>query len=212
MKDLRQKNFELTKKAIADSVGFDTILIQVVHSLDELEIVIRRLSVSLKEWYSYYAPSVLRVPEPEKLTALVKQKKREEMGGNFVKEDLDACVKFADEIESLIKLKEQHEKYLELLMKKTAPNLSKAAGYYIGAKLIALAGSLKHLAEMRSSTIQLLGAEKALFRFLKKGSRPPKFGVIYMHPNVSSVKDKAKVARKLASEIVIATRKDYFRK
>ncbi|MEF8848595.1 MAG: C/D box methylation guide ribonucleoprotein complex aNOP56 subunit, partial [Candidatus Thermoplasmatota archaeon] len=82
----------------------------------------------------------------------------------------------------------------------------------IGARLISLAGSLEKLALMPSSTIQVLGAEKALFRFKKQGGRPPKHGVIFQHPliNKSKKSDRGKIARVLAGKISIAAKGDYF--
>ncbi len=212
MVNLRELNLKLTKKEIADSVKSDTIIVQTLHALDELDVVIRKLSVALKEWYSYYAPSVLKISEPLGLIELVKKGKKEEMGGDFSKTDIKACFEYSSDIESLLKLREKHFSYLESLMKNSCSNLNSVAGTYVGAKLISLAGSLNGLSNMRSSTIQVLGAEKALFRHLKKKSKPPKFGVIFMHPSISNAKEKAKVARKLAAEISLAARKDFFRK
>jgi nucleolar protein 56 len=87
-------------------------------------------------------------------------------------------------------------------------------GGLIGAKLLEKAKSLKHLAMMPSSTIQLLGAETALFRHLRnKSIRPPKHGLIISHSFVMDAKrqDKGAAARKLAAKISIAARVDYFK-
>ncbi|MBI5391799.1 ATP-binding protein, partial [Candidatus Woesearchaeota archaeon] len=93
------------------------------------------------------------------------------------------------------------------------PNLSTTATSLIGARLISHAGSLKRLAELPSSTVQVLGAEKSLFRHLKTGSKPPRFGVLFQHPLVAEAAEnlKGKTARKLASKISIAVKQDYFR-
>ena len=96
-------------------------------------------------------------------------------------------------------------------MEEIAPHTLKIAGNIIGARLIEKAGSLKRLAELPSSTIQILGAEKALFRHLQSNARPPKFGVIFAHENISSSKAKGKAARQLAAKISMASKKDYFR-
>jgi len=83
----------------------------------------------------------------------------------------------------------------------------------IGAKLLEHAGSLKRMAEMPSSTIQILGAEKALFRHLKTGSRPPKYGVLLGHSIVQQMPKakQGKAARVLADKISLAVRIDYFK-
>lgn len=99
-------------------------------------------------------------------------------------------------------------------MKKVAPNTTSLVGSQIGARLISHAGSLERLAFLPASTIQILGAEKALFRFKKEGGKPPKHGVIFQHPliNRSVLKDRGKISRMLANKISIATKADFFTK
>ena len=164
MVNLKELNMKLTKEDIAKSTTLDKILVQALHSLDELDIVIRRLSVSLKEWYSYYNPLVLKLAEPELLIKAIEKKESGEMGAQFSKKDLEACLKYSLQIKLLIDLRKQHFEYLTGLMSEVCPNILKVSGVYVGAKLIAIAGSLKSLAVMRSPTVQVLGAEKALFR------------------------------------------------
>jgi nucleolar protein 56 len=82
----------------------------------------------------------------------------------------------------------------------------------VGARLIALAGGLKRMSMMPSSTIQVLGAEKALFRSLKTGTRPPKHGILFQHPDVHSARRelRGKISRLLANKIAVAARIDAF--
>jgi nucleolar protein 56 len=112
-----------------------------------------------------------------------------------------------DEIKSL-------EQQIERDMKKVAPNISKMTGPIIGARLISLAGGMERLATLPASTIQILGAEKALFRFKKEGGRPPKHGVIFQHQyvNKSQRSIRGKIARIFASKIAIAAKADGFTK
>ena len=107
---------------------------------------------------------------------------------------------------------ESQEKYMERLMEEVSPNLLKTAGSLIGARLISLAGTLKNLSEMPSSKIQVLGAEKALFRHLKEKTKAPKFGIIFSHESITTAVEKGKASRKLASEISRAVRIDYYGK
>ena len=95
-----------------------------------------------------------------------------------------------------------------------APNLKLIVGPSLGAKLISHAGGLKRLATYPSSTVQIMGAEKALFRHLKSGDRPPKYGLIYQHPQVRGAKwwNRGKIARMLAGKISLAVRRDVFTK
>ena len=97
-------------------------------------------------------------------------------------------------------------------MDSIAPNLKLLVGSSLGAKLISHAGGLKRLATYPSSTVQIMGAEKALFRHLKSGDRPPKYGLIYQHPQVRGAKwwNRGKIARLLAGRISLAVRKDVF--
>ena len=106
------------------------------------------------------------------------------------------------------------EKQLEIDVKKIAQNTSKIIGPLISARLISLAGGMEKLATMPASTIQLLGAEKALFRFKKEGGKPPKHGIIFQHPliNKEPRSDRGKIARILASKIAIAIKADVFTK
>jgi len=106
------------------------------------------------------------------------------------------------------------EKQIEIDVKKVAQNTSKIIGPLISARLISLAGGMERLAYMPASTIQLLGAEKALFRFKKEGGKPPKHGIIFQHPliNKSPRADRGKIARILATKITIAIKADVFTK
>jgi len=103
---------------------------------------------------------------------------------------------------------------IENLMEILAPNLKNMLTAIIGARLIAKAGSLLKLAQLPSSTIQIIGAEKALFRALKTGTRPPKHGLLFQHPSINSAPkwQRGKIARALASKIAIAVRIDVYRK
>jgi nucleolar protein 56 len=112
--------------------------------------------------------------------------------------------------DEIARLQDQIEKD----MKTIAPNTSTIIGPLIGARLIALAGGMQRMAMMPASTIQLLGAEKALFRFKKEGGRPPKHGVIFQHPSINCApkNERGKVARLLGTKISTAIKADVFTK
>jgi nucleolar protein 56 len=101
---------------------------------------------------------------------------------------------------------------VDLITNEVAPNIRVLAGPLLGARLIALAGSLRNLAKMPASTVQVLGAEKALFRALKTGARPPKHGILFQHTLVHEAKrwQRGKVARALAGKLAIAARTDAY--
>jgi nucleolar protein 56 len=98
-------------------------------------------------------------------------------------------------------------------MKNYCPNVLELAGATIGAKLIELAKSLKRMALLPASTVQLLGAEKALFRHLKLKTKSPKYGVIFQHPLIQNAKrsERGKMARRLADKLSLCARLDYFK-
>lgn len=212
--NLRKKLIESTKKQLAETTPRDVLIIQTSHTIDELIKIINRMIANLRERYGYYAAQVSKIEDINTLLREIKKQKRETSGIEFKKQDLDSIIELVNEIENLLKLKDSQEKYLESLMKEQCPEFLKTATALVGARLISLAGSLKHLAELPSSTIQILGAEKALFRHLRTNAKAPRFGVLFAHQEIQQAKEvnRAKIARKLASKISIDIKRDYFRK
>ncbi|KAF2577343.1 hypothetical protein F2Q68_00006970 [Brassica cretica] len=102
--------------------------------------------------------------------------------------------------------------YLVSKMSDIAPNLAALIGDMVGARLISHAGSLTNLAKCPSSTLQILGAEKALFRALKTRGNTPKYGLIFHSSFIgrASAKNKGRIARYLANKCSIASRIDCF--
>ncbi len=224
--DFHNKNLLLTKEKIKDSVSDDLLIIQAISNIEDIDKVINILVKRLRDWYSFYNPEFPRSIEnhekfvelilnksKEELLREIKVKKEESMGKDFSKADLEPIMSLAKEINQLYGFRKKQEDYLEKLMKKTCPNMAEIAGVLIGAKLIEEAGSLRHLAVIPASVIQLLGAEKALFRHIRnKKNLPPKFGVIFAHTLIQkNMKDAGKVARTLADKIAIAVKVDYFK-
>ncbi len=219
-----RQNLALTKKAIKQSVSEDIFVMQTIANINELDKAINLLSKRVREWYSWYAPEVVKhLADHEKLMELIGSKSRAEllkelkepetMGANLEKVHVDEILLLAKQVKELFRLREHHEKYLQSVMQKYCPNLLEIAGTRIGAKLMELGKGLKHLAFLPASTIQLLGAEKALFRHIKTNSRSPKHGIIINHPLVqNATKDhKGKAARMLADKISLCVRLDYFK-
>jgi nucleolar protein 56 len=117
-------------------------------------------------------------------------------------------------LEQLYGEKEHLVTYIEKKMATTLPNVAALAGSRIGAQLLSHAGSIERLSGMPSSTLQLLGAETALFRHLKnrKKHRPPKYGLLFNHPLVQKVpkEQQGKAARALADKLSICAKVDRF--
>jgi len=220
------KNIQLTKKQVKDSVNEDNFIINTINNIEELNKVTNTLVRRLREWYGLYLPEFTKeLTDNEKFVELIQRKSKKQllseinvklgdsMGAEFSNADLKPIMNLATEITKLYNLKESHELYLDRIMTRICPNMIAITGGLIGAKLVEHARSIKHLSELPASIVQLLGAEKALFRHLKSGAKSPKYGVIFDHPLISKAKrsDKGKVARALADKIAIAIKVDYFK-
>ena len=126
--------------------------------------------------------------------------------------DLTILQGYTNQILSLDNYRIELESYLDSLIEKVTPNLRSIVGSLVSAKLISKAGSLKKLAFMPASRIQLLGAEKALYRFLKTGEKRPKHGLIFQWNQIRSAKPyhRGKIARMVSGKIGLASKLDYF--
>jgi len=221
---LRKENLILAKKKIKESVNEDNLICQAINSIMESDKVLNILAKRLREWYSLYNPEFEKfISNNEKFSELITKKTREQlleelnlketMGADLKKEDLNYIFKLANEISSLFRYKEETTEYLDKIMSKYCPNLKELAGTTTGAKLLEHVGSLKRLVMMPASTIQILGAEKALFRHMKTGAKPPKYGLIYEHQFIQAAKksEQGKRSRALADKLSIAVKMDYFK-
>ena len=135
------------------------------------------------------------------------------MGGKINETQIQIIVELADKVLELIKFREYLENKLEQLLKDVAPNLLTLLGAQLAGRLINMAGGLYELALMPSSTIQIIGAEKALFRALRKKEGSPKHGIIYTWPGIRNAKvwQRGKISRILAGKISICAKLDYFK-
>jgi len=127
-------------------------------------------------------------------------------------QDKAAVMSYASALENIFRTRGDIEAYIEEQMKAIAPNSSHLVGPILAAKLIALAGGLERLARLPSSTVQMLGAEKAFFRHITEGQDLPKHGVIFQHPLIHSSPfwQRGKIARAMAAKISIAAKTDAF--
>ena len=219
-----EANMIITKDKIKKAVNEDNLIIQSVNNIMEIDRANNLLIKRLREWYSLYFPEldnkiegnddfVNFIIKKDKEKLMKELKIKESMGASLRKEDVAQILELAKQANSLYMLREKHEKYLEKIVEKYCRNLNYLAGTLIAAKLIAQAGSLKKLVLFPASTIQVLGAEKALFRHITTGARTPKYGIILQHPFVQNAKKeiKGKAARTLADKISIAVKLDYFK-
>ncbi|MDI6905514.1 MAG: C/D box methylation guide ribonucleoprotein complex aNOP56 subunit [Candidatus Bathyarchaeia archaeon] len=218
----------------------DLIIAQAIQTLDDLDKTINLFMSRVREWYGIHFPELDRLLDkhetyarlvfklgnkdsftPEKLEKEGIPKSKAEqivkavetsMGADLKETDLTQIQALCKNVISLYKLRQILEDYLDTTMEEVAPNIKALTGSLLGARLIALAGGLTNLAKMPASTIQVLGAEKALFRSLKTGARPPKHGIIFQHAFLHEARkwQRGKIARALAGKLAIAARTDAF--
>jgi nucleolar protein 56 len=217
----------------------DKIIIHVSETLETLKKSLSLFSSRLKEWYGLHFPELIdKIVEDnivlarlvskvgdrkdftmenlqesfefgENLSRRLHTQAKESMGSKI---DLEIVKRYADQILSINDYTEYLETYLEDLMEQTAPNIKAIVGSLIGAKLIAQAGSLKKLAYMPASRIQVLGAETALYRFLKGGGKPPKHGLIFQYSKIRGNPPwiRGNISRLIAGKLALAAKVDYF--
>jgi len=217
-KGFYEGNLRVTKEDVKASVKDDLLIMQAVSNISEIDRSVNTLIKRLREWYALYNPELENsVSDQEKFVELVikgnEKKVKDSMGAEFSKEEMGPVLDLAKEVKVLFELREKQGKYLDKLMKKVCPNMLAITGATIGAKLMVQAGGLKQLMLFPASTVQLLGAEKALFRHMTSGARSPKYGFIHGHPLIAKNPRNlgGKIARALADKISIAVKVDYFK-
>ena len=220
----------------------DLLVKHAIDAISEVDRSINILAMRLREWYSLHHPSLNDLVEDHEVfvnvvsncggrseidaeclskagcsdqqTESIMNAVLRDLGAPFEANDLSIAQSLANTVQTLYAKRREIEKYVGLMMDSVAPNITALVGPMVGARLISLAGSLKELAKKPSSTVQIYGAEKALFRSLKTGTDPPKHGIIYQVPEVHSAPywQRGKIARALAGKISIAARIDAYSK
>ncbi|MBR9679558.1 MAG: C/D box methylation guide ribonucleoprotein complex aNOP56 subunit [Candidatus Altiarchaeota archaeon] len=208
----RKVAIELAKIKVKESMGKDQLVIQSIAGLDDLNKSINIQLNRLHEWYGMHFPEYYEDDHKKFLKTIIEKERGKSMGIDFSETDLKIVRKLAERILELYKFRDALEKYIGIIMEEVAPNVKALAGSTLGARFVERAGGLKRLAEMPASTIQVLGAEKALFKHLIKGTPPPKHGIIFQHPaiNKSPKSIRGKLARTLAAKTALGARADYF--
>ncbi len=212
---------ELAKRRIRKAIGREDHLRQAVAAVDDLQEQENLLVERIREWYGLHFPELARMVEEKTYLDLVASYGRREAMPIDQRESVGAPLEEAEEkeIRSMAQLASQvaarraaMESYVERSILELAPNVTDLAGPMIAARLVSLAGGVERLARAPAGTVQLLGAERALFRHLKTGSRPPKHGVLFQHPLVHRAPpwQRGAVARALAAKIAMAARADAY--
>merc|ERR1719502_1519115 len=214
------------------------MIMQAVGLLDDLDKELNNFAMRLREWYGWHFPEMGKIVTdnlayarvvkhmgvktkakevkfssigvPEEIANDVRQAAETSMGTDITEEDLANIMTLSDRVVELTEYRASLAEYLKLRMNAIAPNLTHMVGELVGARLISQAGSLMSLAKHPSSTVQILGAEKALFRALKTKKQTPKYGLIYHASLVgqSAPALKGKISRVLAAKLSLCCRTD----
>jgi nucleolar protein 56 len=242
MQALREFAINLSSSRVKEaSEKLDLHIIQSINALDELDKIINTVGARMREWYGLHFPELDNLVSSlgvyaeivsraglreniivEILQSIGLQDKKVEVildaakrskGGDMTPENLAIVKRLADEVIAQSDLRRVLADHIEAAMETVAPNVKELLTAAVGARIISKAGSLARLARLPASTIQILGAEKALFRALKTGARPPKHGLLFQHPLIHSAPkwQRGKIARAVASKVAIAARIDYYR-
>jgi nucleolar protein 56 len=239
---LHKVSIELAKMKVKKTVEKrDLQAAQASLSIDDLDKSLNLFMSRIREWFGLHFPELDRLLEKHETYArlVVNLGRRENftvqnleneglpknkcesmakvaaasMGADVSDEDLAQVQEMCRKVLELYNVRQSLEKHVDIVMEEVAPNTKTIAGSLLGARLIAIAGGLVNLAKLPASTMQVLGAEKALFRALKTKARPPKHGIIFQHPLIHDAKrwQRGKIARALAGKLSIAARVDAFK-
>ncbi len=208
----------LSRKSMKGAIGRDKVMIQAFNAFEDMNTTLNVFSERLKEWYTLHYPET-KLGQRELVDAVVKHGRRDNFPGfkdsvgvELGESDIKTLREYAAMISEMSARKKDIEKYVTGAVKEIAPNFSSLIEPILAARFIALAGGTEKLARMTASTIQLLGAEKALFRHLKKQGKSPKYGILYMDARIQSAPQdkKGKVARAIAAKLMQAMRIDFY--
>jgi nucleolar protein 56 len=238
---IREVSMELTRLRVKKAgEKRDLLVTQAILSIDDLDKTVNLFMGRIREWYGLHFPELDRMMEkhetlarlvsklgkrqnftednleqqglPRSKAAKIAQAAEASMGADLSDVDLQQIQRVCKQTLDLYDLRQALQDYADSTVDEVAPNLQALVGSMLTARLISLAGGLTNLAKMPASTIQVLGAEKALFRALKTGSRPPKHGIIFQDTLVHEAKkwQRGKLSRALAGKLAIAARTDAF--
>jgi nucleolar protein 56 len=193
---LRSVALDLVIRKLRAQAGAEAELLQTIEALDDLNEAVNRLEERLYEWS--------RLSDDRRL--------RGRALAEFLAEEEESIGVFARSVLDLREARESVQRSLETATAQFAPNLSNLAGPLLAARMISRAGGLKRLSEMPASVIQVMGAEKALFKHLRGKAPSPKHGMIYRHPAVMGTPKwlRGRAARALAAKLAIGSRIDLY--
>lgn len=212
---------ELAKRRMRRAIRPEDHLRQAVAAVDDLLEQENTATERVREWYGLHFPELARMVDERTYLDLIATHGRRERMPLDARDSVGAELGEAEERElrelsglakGIAERRKGLETYVDHHVRSLAPNVSALTGPMIAARLVTLAGGVADLARLPSGTVQLLGAEKALFRHLKNGANPPKHGVLFQHPLVHRAPpwQRGAIARAFAGKIAMAARADAF--
>jgi nucleolar protein 56 len=222
--EIREKALKRTREDISETDRVQ-LMVKAVKNMDQIKNSQSNEMEAFRDWYSLHFPELeAEIEEDEHLVKILSRGVNreeldpfEEMAENSTgmalgEEDEKIIEKYVDSLGSRQKLIDEIGDYVEKIAKEEMPNVSVLLGPVLGARIVQLAGGLEELAKKPASTVQMFGAEKALFRHLREGGNPPKHGILFEHEFVSPLHadERGKMARFLANKTVIAARLDQY--
>ena len=232
----RNRLLNLAKSSVGSAyAGTEHSITQAIASFNELEKARNLVHEKLEEWYGIFFPELRltnqityakfiiafgkdkKAADSEQLAALlggaadqVRNQAENSIGREPTEEEYLQLKKLAELELHIAETGDTLDKYLETSTKALMPNITYLIDYKVAAELLGKAGSLDKLALMPAGTIQLLGAEKALFKHIKFGSKPPKYGSIFKLQQVGGAArfDRGRIARAYGAKLAIAARAD----
>ena len=238
---LHEFTIEMTRRKLRRAAQKrDLLAAQAIRAIDDIDKTTNLFAARIREWYSLHFPelddlvrehedyvrivaelghrdnmtveNLVKLGFSEEKAKKIAEAAAKSMGADYPEFDIEPIQRLASITLDLYKLRRDLAEYIGQVMKEVAPNITALVGPLLGARLISLAGSLEELAFLPASTIQVLGAEKALFRALRTGGKPPKHGIIFQYPDIhrSPRWQRGKIARALAAKLAIAAKVDYF--
>lgn len=240
---LRESLLRRAKESVSEQLsGPDLHVVRAVSSMKSLESILNLMAEQTYDWYSVHFPefrglfrdpmqgiqliaalgdrsrfskeAVGKIVQDDSLSARILSASQASMGGAVPASTLKMVQRLAALTLSVRDEYSFLQGFIVNQMRELAPNFTELATPSIGAQLLSKAGSLHRLAEMPASTIQVLGAEEALFSHIKSKTRSPKHGFIFNHPYIKTLPKhgRGKMARALAGKLAICIRVDVFGK
>ncbi|MCL5680068.1 MAG: NOP58 family protein [Candidatus Marsarchaeota archaeon] len=239
--ELRKRMIKSAKEKIKMNYESEEYaLIQAINAYNEALKSQNLFYERLTEWYGLYFPEV-SVSSPKALASLalilnsdrsigkeaiesaigdagkaesIARKLEGSIGRLMGEEERNVIIEYAKLLLDMSDSIEKLDAYISAAVGRLLPNTAYITEDKIAAELLSKAGSMERLATFPASTVQLLGAEKALFKHIKFGSKPPKYGVIFKLPEVTNARKdlKGRIARLYATKIAMALKADYYTK